>query len=224
MYAHTQDEAYFKHCMDIASAVESRFRGLDDKTYKEHPDYLGTYYKTARVTPVGCRVEGLVGTVDLCKLAGKDYQWLLNMAATSAGFSATLQFDPINSFYLPNPRKALGGLREGIYENDIRNDFVQHNLSGFLGVERHLLAEQGITVPGGPEWGRDVVAKGKAFEGLPPEQDPGHPYGGEPLYHIPYMGDVDPAALKAALATAASGPEGEAAEEPASEPAAEAAE
>ena len=224
MYAHTEDEAYYKHCMDIASAVESRFRDRDDKIYKEHPDYLGTYYKTARVTPIGCRVEGLVGTVDLCKLAGKDYQWLLNMASTSAGFSMTLQFDPINSFYLPNPRKALGGLREGIYENDIRNDFVQHNLSRFLGVERHLLAEQGIAVPGGPAWGRDQVAKGKVFEGLPPEKDPGHPYAGEPLYHIPYMGDVDPAAWKAITAAVAVEPvDGDGAEE-ATEQADEAAE
>jgi len=220
MYAHTKDEAYFEHCMNIASAVESRFRGVDDKTYKEHPDYLGTYYKTARVTPVGCRVEGLVGTVDLCKLAGKDYQWLLNMAATSAGFSMTLQFDPINHFFLPNPRKALGGLREGIYENDIRNDFVQHNLSGFIGVERHLLAEQGIVVPGGPEWGRDYVAKGVAFEGLAPDKDPGYPYAGEPLYHIPYMGDVDPVAVKAALdrwGAKEEAAEGDGADEPAAD-------
>ena len=198
MYAHTQEEAYFTHGMNIASAVEDRFRDRDDKIYKEHPDYLGTYYKTARVTPVGCRVEGLVGTVDMLKLAGKDYQWLLNMASLSAGFSMTLQFDPVNSFYLPNPRKALGGLREGIYENDIRNDFVQHNLSGFIGVERLLLAEQGLTVPGGPAWGRDHVARGKVFEGLAPDVDPGYPYAGEPLYHIPYVGDIDHTAVASA--------------------------
>ena len=197
LYAHTGDEGYNTHCMNIASAIEERFRGRDDKLAKQYDDYLGTYYRVARVTPVGCRVEGLVGAVDLCKLAGKDYQWLLNMAATSAGFSMTQQYDPINSFFLPNPRKALGGLPEGILEHSIRNDYVQHNLSGFLGTERHLLAEQGILVPGGPEWSREYVAKGKVFAGLTPDQDPGHPYAGEPLYHVPFMGAIDPAAVEA---------------------------
>ncbi len=207
LYAHTNDEGYNTHCMNIASAIEDRFRGRDDKLAKEYADYLGTYYRVARVTPVGCRVEGLVGAVDLCKLAGKDHQWLLNMAATSTGFSMTQQFDPINSFFLPNPRKALGGLPEGILEHSIRNDYVQHNLSGFLGTERHLLAEQGIVVPGGPEWGRDAVAKGIVFEGLTPEQDPGWPYAGEPLYHIPYMGALDPAAVAALVKAEPAAPE-----------------
>ncbi len=191
LYAHTGDEAYVTHCLNIASAIEARFRDRDDKLAKDQIDYLGTYYKTARVTPIGCRVEGLIGAVDLCKLAGRDYSHLLHMATTSTGLPMTLQFDPVNSFFLPNPRKALGGLREGIYENGIRNDYVQHNLSGFIGVERHLLADQGVLVPGGPAWSRDYVAKGKVFEGLSPEQDPGHPYAGESLYHIPYVGPID---------------------------------
>ncbi len=187
LYAHTGDEAYQTHCMNIASAVEYKFRGRDHDMVEDHPDYLGTYYKVARVTPVGCRVEGLVGTVDLCKLAGTEYRSLLNMAATSAGFSMTLQWDPVNSFYLPNPRKALGGMKEGLYENAIRNDYVQHNLSGLIGVERHLAEDQGIALPGGPIWGRDKVAKGYVFPGLVDDQ----PQPGEPLYHIPYAGSDD---------------------------------
>jgi len=187
LYAHTGDEAYKTHCMNITSAVEHKHRSRDHDMVENYPDYLGTYYKVARVTPVACRVEGLVGAVDLCKLAGTEYRSYLNMAATSAGFSMTLQFDPVNSFYLPNPRKALGGFKAGIYENDIRNDYVQHNLSGMLGVERHLAEEQGIVLPGGPIWGREKVAKGIVFEGLADDW----PQPGEHLYHIPYAGSDD---------------------------------
>ncbi len=195
LYAHTGDEAYQTHCMNIASAIDHKFRGRDNDLVEDYPDYLGTYYKVARVTPVGCRVEGLVGSIDLAKLAGAEYRSLMHMAVTSAGFSMTLQWDPVNSFYLPNPRKALGGLKEGIFENAIRNDYVQHNLSALIGVERHLAEDQGIRLPGGPIWGRDKVAKGIVFAGREDDQ----PQPGEPLYHIPYAGSDDvPVQLPAA--------------------------
>ncbi len=187
MYAHTGDEAYQTHCLNIASAVEHKFRNRDHDMVEDFPDYLGTYYKLPNVTPVGCRVEGLVGTADLCKLAGIDHRSYLNMAALSAGFSMTFQFDPVNSFYLPNPRKALGGFKENIVQNPIRNDYVQHNLSGLIGVERHLAADEGIELPGGPAWGRDKVARGIVFAGAVNDI----PQPGEPLYHIPYAGEDD---------------------------------
>lgn len=191
LYAHTEDPAYKEHCMNIGRAIENKFRGPDHDWVEDYPDYLGTYYRTARVTPVACRVEGTVGGVDLCKLAGDDYEWLLRIAQTSAGFSMTLQFDPVNSFYLRNPRKALGGLKEGIYENAIRNDYVQHNLSGFIGVERHLRAQDGIELPGGPAWSRKVNAEGIVFQGYPaPGSGEVFHYPGEPLYHIPYTGNA----------------------------------
>ena len=187
MYAHTGDEAYQTHCLNIASAVEHKFRNRDHDMVEDYPDYLGTFYKLPNVTPVGCRVEGLVGTVDLCKLAGIDYRQYLNMAGLSAGFSMTLQFDPVNSFYLPNPRKALGGFKESIVQNPIRNDYVQHNLSGLIGVERHLAEADGVELPGGPAWGRDKVARGIVFGGAVDD----FPQPGEPLYHIPYAGEDD---------------------------------
>jgi len=64
------------------------------------------------------------------------------------------------------------------------------------------------------------VAKGVAFEGLAPDKDPGYPYAGEPLYHIPYMGDVDPVAVKAALdrwGAKEEAAEGDGADEPAAD-------
>lgn len=190
LYAHTEDPAYKEHCMNIGRAIEHKFRDRDHEMVETHPDYLGTYYKTPRVTPVACRVEGTVGGVDLCKLAGDDYQWLLHIARLSAGFSMTMQWDPVNSFYLSNPRKALGGLKEGIYENSIRNDYVQHNLSGWIGVERHLRIEEGIELPGGPAWSRKVNKEGIVFQGYPaPDSGEVFYYPGEHLYHIPYTGN-----------------------------------
>ena len=219
LYAHTEDEAYKTHCFHIAEAIQVKHRGQDDELFHDHVDYLGTYYKTARVTPVGCRVEGLVGAADLANLAGEDATWLQEMAVTSAGFSMTIQFDTVNSFYLPNPDKALGGLRAGIYENDIRNDYVQHNLSSWLGVERLLLAERDIKVPGGPAWHAMIAKQGNPFVGTPPPGAEPMEYPGRPLYHIAYAGEQG---QKLVLATApAPPPEPEPADDDCAAPAAD---
>jgi len=206
LYAHTKDEAYKTHCYNIAGAIETKYRDPDHKDVRKYADYLGLYSRTPLVTPVGCRIEGMVGAIDLAKLAGDDYAEFQEMAVNSAGFTMTLQFDPVNSFWLPNPDKALGGLRAGAFENDIRNDYVQHNLSGWLGVERILLAERSVKVPGGPEWHEMISKDGNPFQGYPAPGDPPVEYPGRPLFHYPYAGVQGQALIQTMPAAPASEP------------------
>lgn len=185
----TGEEMYLDQGRAIVFAIESRFRTPDDPTVLQYPDYVGTYYLTARTTPVACRIEALVAAVDLFRQADEDAGPLLEMALLSASFPMTLQFDPVNSFYLPDPDRALGGIREGVYENAIRIDFVEHALSGLLGVERLLAAEEGIALPGGAAWSRGRADGSVTFEGyLPPDQTEAEAFPGDLLHHIPSTG------------------------------------
>jgi hypothetical protein len=69
-------------------------------------------------------------------------------AMRNASFQLRNQFTTLNSYYLPNPARALGGFRLKPDDAEIRNDYVQHNLSGLFGL-LDLLDESAPDV-GGP--------------------------------------------------------------------------
>ena len=52
---------------------------------------------------------------------------------------------------------------------NVRNDFVQHNMSSLLGLERFLRARDGETIPGGPGWTERYLG-GEEFTGIPAEE------------------------------------------------------
>jgi hypothetical protein len=55
-------------------------------------------------------------------------------AMKNAEFQLRNQFVEANSWYLPNPERAHGGFRLRQDNAEIRNDYVQHNLSGLFGL------------------------------------------------------------------------------------------
>ena len=65
--------------------------------------------------------------------------------------------------------KAFGGWNGGLLDMDVRNDFVQHNMSSLLGLERFLRVRDGETIPGGPGW-TERHLEGEAWAGIPPEK------------------------------------------------------
>ena len=65
----------------------------------------------------------------------------LTFAMYNAGFQLRNQFIAVNSYYLPNPTRAYGGFRMSPDYAEIRNDHVQHNLSGMFGLLDILDAE-----------------------------------------------------------------------------------
>ena len=48
------------------------------------------------------------------------------------------QFDADNDFWLKNPAKAEGGVRESLLVPDVRIDYVQHAMSAWLHLARTL--------------------------------------------------------------------------------------
>jgi hypothetical protein len=48
------------------------------------------------------------------------------------------QFGPDNEYWLPNPGKAYGGVRESLFVQDVRIDYVQHAMSAWLHLAREI--------------------------------------------------------------------------------------
>ena len=143
LYLYTEDPRYVDHSLAICQAVEYQYR-KNENAWSEYPDYQGGYYDPPRSTPAATRGEGLGAVLETCHLAGKDCAWIENLLMETARHEMLSQYDPDMSFWMPNPARAFGA--------DVRNDFVQHNMSSLLGAERHLLRHDGMVAPGGPGW------------------------------------------------------------------------
>ena len=72
------------------------------------------------------------------------------------------QYEPDNDYWLKNPAKADGGVRESLFVPDVRIDYVQHAMSAWLHLARILRD---------PAYGKTGV----------PSQDPVHPPLQEPV-------------------------------------------
>ena len=60
-------------------------------------------------------------------------QWK-NLTLMAARFQLNQQYRPENSYFLPNPRRALGAFRGAPNDLEVRIDYVQHSVSGLIGT------------------------------------------------------------------------------------------
>ena len=168
LYLYTEDERYADHSIHICRAVEYQYE-KNRKHFKKYPDFQGGYYNPPRSTPAATRGEGLGAVLETCRLAGRECGWIEELLVETVRHEMWCQYTPQSSYWMPNPAKAFGGFNGGLIDADIRNDFVQHNMSSILGLERHVLRQQGTELPGGPGWMEKRLA-GTVFGGIPPEE------------------------------------------------------
>jgi hypothetical protein len=50
-----------------------------------------------------------------------------------------IQFTPENTFWLKNPRRAIGGFKESLRRVNMRNDYTQHATSALLKAYRNKI-------------------------------------------------------------------------------------
>jgi hypothetical protein len=102
--------------------------------HPENPAWFGSYYRPPRSTPTATRSEALGIAFLLArdfgdsKRAGKYLKALKN----GLSFQLRTQFTEQNIKYLPNPKNALGGFKRSLTKNEIRIDYVQHNIASML--------------------------------------------------------------------------------------------
>lgn len=144
LYRITRDDAYLQHAYKIARAIEKKEGGKD----APEPDLVGTFYD-GLTTPAATRLEALDADMQLSRFAGRPVDWLLPAARDAACHVLGQQFDDENGYWLPNPARAAGGVRESLYVQDIEIDYVQHAMSAWLHLAR-LLRDPAYGVTGGP--------------------------------------------------------------------------
>ena len=63
---------------------------------------------------------------------------ILQAAKNSISFQLATQFYPESAMYLTDPQRVLGGFHRDLTNFEIRNDYVQHNISAILALLRAL--------------------------------------------------------------------------------------
>jgi hypothetical protein len=134
-YRVAPDPAYVEHAHKIARAIERKQRGSD----AAEPDLVGTYWFGGEMSNIAStRVEAFDSNVVLSRFAGKPDDWLLQPATKTAAWMLGQQFDAENDYWLKNPPRAEGGVRESLLVSDVRIDTVQHAMSAWLHLARIL--------------------------------------------------------------------------------------
>jgi hypothetical protein len=135
LYRVTHDGAYLEHAFKIARAIQRKQHRASDAPGA--PDWGGTFYE-GQTTPASTRLEAYDADIALSRFAGKSEDWLLGPAQEVACSMLGQQYHPDNAYWLGNPARAVGGVRESLFVPDVRIDYVQHAMSGWLHLARTL--------------------------------------------------------------------------------------
>jgi hypothetical protein len=127
-------DAYVEHAYKIARAILNKQHRAGEAPA---PDWVGTFYE-GQTTPGSTRLEAYAADIALSRFAGRPDAWLIEPAREVAASMLGQQFDPANDYWLRNPTKAQGGVRESLTVEDVRIDYVQHAMSAWLHFAREL--------------------------------------------------------------------------------------
>jgi hypothetical protein len=135
LYRIDVDQSYLEHADDIAHAILHRLRTGHDAPAQ---DFVGAFFNKAPTTPASTRLEALTTDIELARFTRRPEAWLMKAATAVAKFTRAQQLDPDRVYFAKDPAKARGGVRESLFVEDIRIDYVQHAMSGWLHLAREL--------------------------------------------------------------------------------------
>ncbi len=129
------DPVYYDASMAIANAI-IQSQNIDP----EYPDWFGGFYRPPSSTSNATRTEGLMAAYRVAHDFGTPEQAerILQAAKNSISFQLATQFYPESAMYLTDPQRVLGGFHRDLTNFEIRNDYVQHNISAILALLRAL--------------------------------------------------------------------------------------
>ena len=97
------------------------------------PDYIGGYYKLPNELPAMqtfCYSEGTAAAYTLAARFDPSRASKYELATREAiRFLEVMQFDELDSYFIPRPQKVKGGIKYTMSENKVRIDYVGHGLS-----------------------------------------------------------------------------------------------
>lgn len=137
LHAFTAEDRLATACLAMARhQVNQQYGGGEKSKYR---DYYGGFANSRppRTTPAASRTEAIAAAWDLAhRLDHPDQYLLAGSVRRAAWFISCNQFRSENAYYLKNPKRALGGIRGGLVDNNIRVDYNQHSIIALLGALR----------------------------------------------------------------------------------------
>ena len=132
---------YLDHAMTIAGViVEAQMRR------PKYPDWdwAGGFYQPPRSTPAAVRSEGLCAAYRLARDFGRETEARRFRVAAELATALQLktQVRPESAMFLTKPQRAMGGFRRGFTSNEIRIDYVQHNISALLALRQIMVSAE----------------------------------------------------------------------------------
>lgn len=144
LYKATKDKDVAEHAFE-----------LNDWLIKEHqvtqspyPDLVGGFSRRGKPgISSATYLEGLADAYELAIAVGDKARQESYSQALRGGlaFVLRLQFTPDNTFYLKNAKPALGGFRQSLVKNNLRNDNTQHAAMALMKADRYGIFSQSGT-------------------------------------------------------------------------------
>ena len=115
------------------------------KSAERFPDTQGRFYDPKRpfgpphASSTGVYLEGLIDAHQMAKAVGDSGRQEKYRRSIIRGLRSVMQLtflDDVDLYYVHQKDKVLGGVRETVYDNEIRVDNIQHNLMGILKILR----------------------------------------------------------------------------------------
>jgi len=135
LYRERPEDLYMDHAMRITQAITDR-QNVDPI----YDDWFGSFNQPPRSTPTATRSEGLCAAYQLARDYDRpdDAERIMTTIQNAIRFQLQTQFQPESVMYLADPQRALGGFHRSLTNFEIRNDYVQHNVSALLCTARLL--------------------------------------------------------------------------------------
>jgi len=104
-----------------------------NKTGK-YPDKIGGFPKSVPRYSTSSYLEGINDAYSLAVQVNADEKIAEYKESIRLGtrFILQTQFNEKNIFYLENPKRAIGGFKESLVSNDLRNDYTQHAVMALI--------------------------------------------------------------------------------------------
>ena len=115
------------------------------KSAERFPDTQGRFYDPKRpfgpphASSTGVYLEGLIDAHQMAKAVGDSGRQEKYRRSIIRGLRSVMQLtflDDVDLYYVHQKDKVLGGVRETVYDNEIRVDNIQHNLMAILKILR----------------------------------------------------------------------------------------
>ena len=101
-----------------------------------YPDLAGSFRSATQELPSGpgtaAMCEGLAAACQILDSVGEPSQEAEAALVRAASFQLKHQFWDANTYFLPNPPRARGGIRATLIDNHVRVDHVQHTVGVWL--------------------------------------------------------------------------------------------